>query len=162
MPEILQTLREQRKFEERNANGLKQVQGKAESPFLWAILEIIIMDSTKHKAVCDALIEMTGGQGDAAIPESMLEERTVNKLREHVTLEADMLCRLEAIKPEVSGNAQALIDYMLEEEQRHHTVLLGLTKLLDVGEASMERYYALADTLMNKAHQPGKAPRTKS
>ena len=154
MISIIQSLQEQKKIEEKNIQGLKPIREEAGGPYLGAILEMIINDSTKHIALCDALIGIVGGE-EMVVPETLLKQQTVSGFREHIKLEEDMLHRLEDIHSQVDHRAQSLIEYMLEEKRRHRRILSDLIELLEVGERSMDKYYDIADELMTLAHRTG-------
>jgi hypothetical protein len=161
MIDIIQSLQKQKEAEEKNIQGLKPIQEKAGGPYLEAILAMIIADSTKHVAICDALIGIIGGE-ELLVPETLLKKQTISRFREHIELEADMLHRLEDIQSQIDSRAQSLIEYMLEEKRRHHVILSGLMELFEVGEKSMDKYFEIADNLVDSAHLTGRRERARN
>ena len=161
MIDIIQSLLKQKETEEKNILGLKPIQETAGGPYLRAILAMIINDGIKHMAICDALIGIVGGE-ELLVPETLLKKQTINSFREHVELEADMLHRLEDIHPQVDRRAQSLVEYMLEEKRRHQRILSDLMELFEVGEKSLDKYYEVADGLVDSAHITGRRGRARN
>lgn len=158
MSAVLEGLREQRTIEMRNVAGLKPLAENAPIDTVSAVIEIIVHDSRKHMALCDALIRIESGESpEAPVPGRLPELREA--LLKHIELEKSMLRRLEGLRLVTSDINRGLIEYMLADERRHHSLLIGLTELLDQGEDSLEQYDAFIDRLLREAHQPGKAPK---
>jgi hypothetical protein len=142
----------------RNVAGLKPMADEGPSEAISAVLEIIVHDSRKHMALCDAMIRIESGETRRAPrPDGASELREA--ILRHIGLERSMLRQLEALRPLADGLNEGLIDYMLADERRHHGLLMGLIELLDRGEDGVELYDALVDRLLREAHQPGNAPR---
>jgi rubrerythrin len=158
MSAILEGLRSQRVIEMRNVAGLRPLAETAPSVAVSAVLEIIIHDSRKHMALCDALIKIESGESPD-IPESSRVSELRETLLRHIELERNMLRQLEALRPLTDGLNEGLIEYMLADERRHHGLLMGLIELLDQSEEGVERYDALVDRLLREAHQPGNVTR---
>ncbi|MHA2162598.1 MAG: hypothetical protein ACXABF_09255, partial [Candidatus Thorarchaeota archaeon] len=73
----------------------------------------------------------------------------------HIEFERRMLRQLESLRPLADGLNESLIDYMLADEGRHNTLLMGLIDLLDKGENNDKPVDAIVDKLLRDAHQPG-------
>ncbi len=142
----------------RNVAGLKSLAEKDLGEAVSIVLNTIIHDSRKHISLCDAMIRIESGETRRA-PDSS----NVSELREvilkHIEFERRMLRQLEALRPLTDGLNESLIEYMLVDEGRHHTLLMGLIDLLDKGENSEDGYDAFVDRLLREAHQPGKGTR---
>jgi hypothetical protein len=158
MSAVLEGLRAQRANEMRNVAGLKPLADEGSSEGVSAVLEIIVHDSRKHMALCDAMIRIESGETRRAPRPGGVPELREAILR-HIELERSMLRQLEALRPLADGLNEGLIGYMLADERRHHGLLMGLIELLDRSEDGVERYDALVDRLLREAHQPGNAPR---
>ena len=158
MSVVLEGLRSQRVIEMRNVAGLRPLAEDTPSVAVSAVLEIIIHDSRKHMALCDAMIRIESGESPEAPESSRVSELRETLLR-HIELERSMLRQLEALRPLTDGLNEGLIEYMLADERRHHGLLMGLIELLEQGGDVTEMYDSLVDRLLREAHQPGKAPR---
>jgi hypothetical protein len=158
MSAVLEGLRSQRVIEMRNVAGLRPLAEDAPSVAVSAVLEIIIHDSRKHMALCDALIRIESGESPDA-PESSRVSELREALLRHIELEKNMLRRLQGLSLVTGGLSRGLIDYMITDERRHHSLLMGLVELLDLGEDGVEWYNALVDRLLREAHQPGNVTR---
>ena len=142
----------------RNVAGLRSLSEKDLGEAVSAVIDIVIHDSRKHMALCDAMIRMESGETRRAPnPSRVSELREV--ILKHIEFERKMLRQLEFLRPLTDGLNESLIEYMLADEGRHHVLLMGLIDLLDKGENSVERYDALIDRLLREAHQPGKETR---
>ncbi len=158
MSAVLEGLREQRTIEMRNVAGLKPLAENAPIDTVSAVIEIIVHDSRKHMALCDALIRIESRESQEAPVQGKLPELKEILLK-HIELEKSMLRRLEGLRLVTGDISRGLIEYMLADERQHHSLLIGLTELLDQGEDSLEQYDAFVDRLLREAHQPGKAPK---
>ncbi|MEE8354813.1 MAG: hypothetical protein V3S09_03215 [Candidatus Bathyarchaeia archaeon] len=157
MSAILEGLRALRTNEMRNVAGLKLLVEGGPGEAVSAVLEIIVNDSRKHMALCDAMIRMESGETRRAPRPDKVSELRDAVLR-HIEFERRMLRQLEALRPLTDGLNEGLIDYMLADERRHHGLLRGLIELLEQGNEATGRYDSLVDRLLREAHQPGDAP----
>jgi len=159
MSSLMESIREQRKVERRIVDGLKPIQEKTASVYLRTLLEIISMDSQKHMAICDYILEMMSGEKEERVSDYLFDSEAKNAFRQHVDLESSMIERLEGV--EISDSRyRALVDYMLDEKRRHHKVLSKLYSLLEAGGKDMSEYYEIADDLMIRAHLTGQGARS--
>jgi hypothetical protein len=62
MSAVLEGIRAQRVNEMKNVVGLKPLVDECPSEAVSAVLEIIIHDSRKHMALCDAMISIESGE----------------------------------------------------------------------------------------------------
>jgi hypothetical protein len=155
MSVVLKSLRDQRTNEMKNVTGLKSLADKDLGEAVSAVIDIVIHDSRKHMALCDAMIRIESGKTRRA-PNSGRVSELREVILKHIEFERQMLRQLESLRPLTDGLNESLIEYMLADERRHHTLLKGLIDLLDKGEDSVERYDAFVDRLLREAHQPGK------
>lgn len=159
METINKILQEQEKLETIKVSKLKPIQENTMNPYLEAILEIIIQDSIKHRFICLKLIEMSD-QYELIIPEPIRESETIKTFNESIEQESKTINNFKEILNTTNSEIKALLEYIIEEKLRNQKVLRELMELLSTGELSMEKYYQIADGLMNKSHQPAKPPRT--
>lgn len=159
METLNQTLLEQEKLETIKISKLKPIQENALNPYLEAILEIIIQDSIKHRFICLKLIEISD-QDDLIIPEPIRESATIQTFNESIEQESNTINKFKEMINSSNPETKALLEYIVEEKIRNHRILKDLLDLLRAGESGMEKYYQIADSLMNRSHQPAKPPRT--
>lgn len=159
MSSLMESIREQREIERSIVDGLKPIQERTESVYLRTLLGIISMDSKKHMAICDYILEMMSGEDEERVPDYLLDSDAKDAFRQHVDLESSMIEQLEGV--EISDSRyRALVDYMLDEKRRHHKVLSRLYGLLKSGDKNMSEYYEIADDLMIGAHLTGQGARS--
>jgi hypothetical protein len=154
MSVVLEGLQGQRVIEMRNVAGLKSLVENAPSDIFSVVLDIIVHDSRKHMAICDALIRIESKESSKP-PDLFMVSELREALAKHIGLEKNMLKRLEGLRLVTGDISKGLIEYMLADERRHHGLLLGLSELLDRGEDTLEKYDDLVDALLREAHQPG-------
>lgn len=154
MSVVLEGLKGQRVIEMRNVAGLKPLVKNAPSDTISVVLDIIVHDSRKHMAICDALIRIEF-KDSSRPPDPIMVSELREALLKHIELEKSMLKRLEGLRLVTGDISRGLIEYMLADERRHHGLLLGLSELLVSGEDTLDKYDALVDALLREAHQPG-------
>jgi rubrerythrin len=157
MSQLLESLTEQRKLEMRNVAGLSSIRERVRNDFIKTILEIVVHDSRKHMAVCDALIEMESKAGEVSPPPE-LEAVLREELERHIELESEMVQQLERLRFTGDIKINSLVEYLISEERRHHRLLTGLLDLIESEEDRLEEYYKLGDRLLVESHQPAKSP----
>jgi hypothetical protein len=138
----------------KNVAGLKSLTDREPGEAISAVLDIIIHDSRKHMALCDAMIRIETGEA-RRVPDSSMVLELREAILKHIEFERRMLRQLESLRPLADGLNESLIEYMIADEGRHHTLLMGLIDLLDKGENSDKQVDAIVDKLLRDAHQPG-------
>ena len=70
-------------------------------------------------------------------------------IKQHIRVEQEMIKRLETMISETKDDRVAdLMRYMLEDERRHHSLLTGLSNLVDRDDAAYDEYMKLFQTFM--------------
>lgn len=157
---IVESIREQRKVDMGIVAGLKPIQEKTESVYLRTLLELVVLDSRKNIVVCDSILEMMSMEEEEKVPDSLLDSDAMDAFREYVDLGSSVIEQLEGLNIDDS-RYRALVDYMLDAEQRNHRILSRLYGLLRSGDEDMGKYYEIADDLMIGAHLTGQGARSK-
>jgi rubrerythrin len=150
MSDLVKQLKEQKKIEVSHVKALKPSVSKAKNKLVAALLESIVLDSMKHAAICQALIDVKGGE----IPASMDIDMGVavdlhQEIKQHIRVEADMLSRVEVMAREAKDKrVKAMIQYILEDEKRHHSTLQSLSNLMDQDTTAFGEYLELFQKYM--------------
>ncbi len=157
---IVKSIREQRKVDMGIVAGLKPIKKKTESVYLRTLLDLVVLDSRKNILICDSILEMMSMGEEERVPDALLESDAIDAFREHIDLGSSVIEKLEGLNIEDS-RYRALVDYMLDAEQRNHRILSRLYSLLRSGDEDMGKYYEIADDLMVGAHLSGQGARSK-
>jgi rubrerythrin len=150
MPNLVEQLKEQKKLELNHIKELKPSVAKAQNKLVAALLESIVLDSQKHAAICQALIDVKGGEISASMDIDMGAAVGLHQdIKQHIRVEADMLTRVGVMAREAKDKrVKAMIQYILEDEKRHHSTLQALSNLIDQNSAVFEEYLELFQKYM--------------
>jgi rubrerythrin len=150
MPNLVEQLKEQKKLELNHIKELKPSVAKAQNKLVAALLESIVLDSQKHAAICQALIDVKGGEISASMDIDMGAAVGLHQdIKQHIRVEADMLTRVGVMAREAKDKrVKAMIQYILEDEKRHHSTLQALSNLIDQNSAAFEEYLELFQKYM--------------
>ena len=150
MPNLVEQLKEQKKLELNHIKELKPSVAKAQNKLVAALLESIVLDSQKHAAICQALIDVKGGEISASMDIDMGAAVGLHQdIKQHIRVEADMLTRVGVMAREAKDKrVKAMIQYILEDEKRHHSTLQALSNLIDQNSAAFDEYLELFQKYM--------------
>jgi rubrerythrin len=147
---MVEQLKEQKKIELSHIKELKPSVAKAQNKLVAALLESIVLDSQKHAAICQALIDVKGGEIPASMDIDMGAAVDLHQnIKQHIRVEADMLTRVGVMAREAKDKrVKAMIQYILEDEKRHHSTLQALSNLMDQNNTAFEEYLDLFQKYM--------------
>jgi rubrerythrin len=150
MSNLISNLKAQRKLELSHIKTLTPEAEKIGHPLARLILESIIHDSGKHASICEGLIAVEAGQVPLKLDMDMASAINLHQdIKQHVRVEQEMIDKLEAMIEEAKDDRVAdLLRYMLEDEKRHHSLLTGLSNLVDRDDAAYDEYMKLFQTFM--------------
>jgi len=150
MPKLVELLRKQRKIELSHADRLAESMEQLKHPLIRALLEAILYDSRKHAAICQALIDVDAGSVPLRLDVDMGPAVSLHQdIKQHVAVEAEMIKRLEEMISETRDDrVKAFLDYLLDEERRHHSMLSGMSNLIDRDSAAIDEYLSLFEKYM--------------
>jgi rubrerythrin len=150
MSDIVERLREQKSLELSHVRSLTPVAEKTGHPLAKAILQSVIHDSGKHASICQALIDVDAGEVPHRLDLDMAKAVELHQnIKQHIRVESEMIERLEAMVSEAEdGRVAELLRFMLEDERRHHSLLTGLSNLIDRDEAALDEYMRLFQNFM--------------
>jgi rubrerythrin len=150
MPELVELLRKQRMIELSHADRLAESMKQLEHPLIRALLEAILHDSRKHAAICQALIDVDAGSVPLRLDVDMRSAVSLHQdIRQHVAVEAEMIERLEEMVGQTRDDrVKAFLGYLLDEERRHHSMLSGISNLIDRDSVALDEYLGLFEKYM--------------
>jgi rubrerythrin len=150
MPKLVELLRKQRSIELSHADRLAESMEQLEHPLVRVLLEAILHDSRKHAAVCQALIDVEAGSVPLRLDVNMGSAVSLHQdIRQHVAVEAEMIKRLEEMIGETRDDrVKAFLGYLLDEEQRHHSMLSGMSNIIDRDSVAIDEYLGLFEKYM--------------
>jgi rubrerythrin len=150
MSQIVKHLKEQKDLELSHIKTLTPLAERISHPLVRVVLQAIIQDSGKHASICQALIDVDAGEVPQRLDLDMARAIDLHQqIKQHIRVESKMITSLETMIKEVKDDRVAgLLNYMLEDERRHHGLLTGLSNLLDRDEAAFDEYMKLFQTFM--------------
>lgn len=126
--ELLKMLNNHKSFETKNASSLKSIIDVTDSSIVNMFLGGIMLDSTKHANILQAIIDVNAGQ----VLWNIDKQKMVKELKEHLEIEEKML---ESIQDIIGKNKdkriEPLIKEILADERRHHKILTQLLETLE-------------------------------
>jgi hypothetical protein len=145
MSNLIELLKDQKRLEESQVKVLKSSVANIQNPLVAALVECIVFDSMKHAAICKALIDVNGGEVPSSMDIDMAVAVNIHQdIRQHVEAEAEMITGVGAMSRVAEDKrVKALLQYILDEEKRHHSTFLALSNLLDQNTAAFEEYLGL-------------------
>jgi len=147
--ELIRMLKEHRAFEQNTADSLNASVKRTKNSVVRLFLNRLVLDSLKHADLLQALIDLNTG----AIVADIDKYRMKKELSKHVLNEKEMLSRAQAIIGKVEDErTRALLQQIVEDEQRHHKILEELLRIIETienirDEDWWELYYDRAEWL---------------
>jgi len=150
MPKLVELLKKQKMIELSHADRLAESMEQLKHPLIKALLEAILHDSRKHAAVCQALIDVEAGSVPPRLDVDMGPAVSLHQdIKQHVAVEAEMIKRLEKMIGETRDDrVKAFLDYLLDEERRHHSMLSGMSNIIDRDSIAIDEYLGLFEKYM--------------
>ena len=149
MKEIVDLLKEQKELELGHVKALKETMKSVENPMIKVLLDMIVQDSKKHASIAQALIDVEAGAVPHKLDMDLGPATNFNQnVKQHVRVELDMIERLEEARKMVKDDrVMKFIEYLIDEEKRHHALLKEFSLLLDRNSA-MDEYLDLFQKYM--------------
>ena len=144
MTDVIDLLKEQKKLELSHVEVLSKSIKDLKHPMARVIIEVIIHDSKKHAAIAQALIDVGAGEVPMRMDVDMGPAVNLHQnIKQHVRVELSEIDDL--VKDD---RVKAFIDYLVEEEKRHHKLLKELSNLIDRDSVSLDEYVGLFQKYM--------------
>ncbi len=150
MKEVIDLLKKQKKIELGHVAALTETMKDVENPMIKVVLESIVHDSRKHAAIAQALIDVEAGAVPHKLDMDLGPATNFNQnIKQHIRAEMEMIEMLEKIGGLITDDrVQKFIDYLVEEEKRHHKLLKEFSQPPDRDTAAMDDYLELLQTHM--------------
>jgi rubrerythrin len=133
-------LQKQRSYEEKNVDELTPLVEQASNSVLKMFLGQIMLDSKKHALILQAIQDLRAGQIIWHIDKQQMKEQ----LTYHFETEKRMLESLQTISAQMSDEKSApLLKDILEDERRHHQILMLLIDTIDNLDVNQDRWLEL-------------------
>lgn len=136
--ELVNLFKNQIKIEQTIVNSVKEGLVEIENPTVKGVLAGISLDSLKHAEMYSSAINLL-----TSVPQA-LTEKNLDKQKElvkkHIQLEALVIQKLHEIIPSVQNEKiKLLLNAILEDEKRHHTLLQRILEILVKGETITDK-----------------------
>ena len=149
MKEVIDLLKEQKELELGHVKALTETLKSIENPMIKVLLDMIIHDSRKHATIAQALIDVEAGSVPHRLDTDLGPATNFNQnIKQHIRVELDMIERFGEVSKLVKDDrVKKFIDYLVDDEKRHHTLLKEFSLLLD-RSSSMDEYMNLFQKYM--------------
>lgn len=134
--ELIKTLEKHRQLELKNIKICQEREKQLKNPAAQLMMYQIRMDSTKHAHILQKLIEfieegtpehLWNYRADRYIGQLSAEE----ELKKHAELEKEMiLAHEDTIKNSDDPGIRMILQYIVEDEKRHHKIIMTMIKNL--------------------------------
>ena len=150
MSDLITLLKVQKQVEIDHVETLRGDVDSSANPLVGVLLNSILLDSTKHAAICQELIDVDAGSAPVMLEIDMgLAVELSQKIKQHVNIETRMIKHLEGMLEKVEDDrVKYILEMMLDDERRHHSTLKELSSLLDRNETAFEEYMELFQKYM--------------
>ncbi len=131
--ELVDLFKNQIKIEQTIVDSVKEGLTEIENPAVKGVLNGISLDSLKHAQMYSSAIALL-----TSVPQALTEENLDKQkelVKKHIELEALVIQKLREIIPSVQNEkVKLLLNAILEDEKRHHTLLQKVLEILVKGE----------------------------
>jgi bacterioferritin (cytochrome b1) len=131
--ELVSLFRNQVKIEKTIVESVSEGLINIKNPAVKGVLKGISLDSTKHAEMYSSAINLLTNVPQALTEENLNQQKElVNK---HIQLEAEIIEKLHEVIPNVQNRkVKLLLDAILSDEIRHHSLLKKVLDILVRGE----------------------------
>jgi len=138
--ELMKILEEHKSFELENAKSLKSIIDMTDSSIVTMFLGGIMLDSTKHANIIQAIMDVDAG----TVLWNIDKQKLNKKVSEHIEIEKKMIKSIETIMGKNKNEKiKPLIKEILEDERRHHLILTQLIKNIETLDVLKEQWIDL-------------------
>ena len=136
--ELVDLFKNQIKIEQTIVDSVQEGLVEIENPAIKGVLKGISLDSLKHAEMYSSAINLL-----TSVPQA-LTEKNLDKQKElvkkHIQLEALVIKKLDKTIPAIQNEkVKLLLDAILADEKRHHTLLQSVLELLVKGETITDK-----------------------
>ena len=149
MKEVIDLLKEQKELELGHVKALKETMKSVQNPMIKVMLEMIVYDSKKHASIAQALVDVEAGTVPHKLDMDLGPATNFNQnVKQHVRVELEMIERLEEAQKMVKDDrVMKFIEYLIDEEKRHHKLLKEFSLMMD-RDSALDEYIDLFQKYM--------------
>jgi rubrerythrin len=137
VPELIEFIRQQIEVEKEIVSSLNKGVADIKNPPVKGVLKGISLDSVKHAELYASALSLLTKTSQALTQENLDAQRAL--VEKHIELEAALIKRIEKILPEIENNkVKFLIESILADERRHHSLLKTVLDIIVHGETITE------------------------
>jgi rubrerythrin len=135
--ELVQFLRDQIKIEHTIVDSLNRSLSEIGNQVVKGVLKGISLDSVKHAEMYEAAVKLLTDVTPALTQEHL--DQQIELVKEHIRLEAELIQKIGKILPSIANEkVRLLLNAILTDEKRHHTLLQEVLDILVQGETITE------------------------
>jgi rubrerythrin len=135
--ELVALFKNQIKIEKTIVNSVAEGLVDINNPTVKGVLKGISLDSTKHAEMYSSAINLLTSVSQALTEDNLDKQREL--VEKHIRLEAEIIKKLHEVVPSVQNKkVKLLLDAILSDEVRHHTLLKKVLDILVRGETITE------------------------
>jgi rubrerythrin len=136
--DLVNLFKNQIKIEQTIVDSVKEGLVEIENPAVKGVLAGISLDSLKHAEMYSSAINLL-----TTVPQALTEKNLDKQkalIKKHIQLEALVIQKLREIIPSVQNEKiKLLLNAILEDEKRHHTLLQRVLEILVKGETITDK-----------------------
>ena len=134
---LLDFIKRQILIEKEIVESLNKGIGNIKNPPVRGVLKGISLDSVKHAELYGAAVSLLTNVSQALKQEHLDEQRAL--VEKHIKLEEELIEKLEKMMPTIENSkVQFLLDSILADERRHHSLLKKVLEIIVHGETITE------------------------
>ncbi len=136
--ELVDFFKNQIKIEQTIVDSVKEGLVEIENPAVKGVLTGISLDSLKHAEMYSSAITLLTSVPQALTEKNLDKQRAL--VKKHIQLETLVIQKLTEIIPSVQNEkVKLLLDAILADEKRHHTLLQKVLEILVKGETITDK-----------------------
>jgi rubrerythrin len=136
--ELVDLFKNQIKIEQTIVDSVKEGLTEIKNPAVKGVLNGISLDSLKHAQMYSSAITLL-----TSVPQALTEgnlDKQKELVKKHIELEVEVIQKLHEIIPLVQNEkVKLLLNAILEDEKRHHTLLQKVLNILIKGETITDK-----------------------
>jgi rubrerythrin len=135
--ELVEFIKRQINIEKEIVNSLNKGLVEIKNPPVEGVLKGISLDSVKHAELYASALSLLTKVSQALTQQNLDAQRAL--VEKHIQLEADLINKIENIMPKIDNKkVRFLIEAILNDEKRHHSMLKTVLEIIVHGETITE------------------------
>lgn len=135
--DLVEFMKQQIVIEKEIVESLNKGLVDIENPPVKGVLKGISLDSVKHAELYASAVSLLTNVSTALKQENLDEQRAL--VEKHIQMEAELIKKMEKMMPTIENKKVAfLLNAILTDEKRHHTMLKTVLEIIVHGETITE------------------------